>query len=50
MTIEFNLNGKNTKAEVLFKGFYNVDKPESYQVQIGYSYIYVPVSEAIVIS
>lgn len=46
MTVTFNRNGKTFTGTVLSRGFYNVDKPESFEVQISeFSVVWVPVAE-----
>lgn len=49
MTIQFNRNGKTFTADVVGRGFYEVDQPECYEVHIGPVVVHVPVSEATVI-
>lgn len=47
MTIKFEKNGKSFKGEVISRGFFNVDQPECYEVEVAgrpYGAILVPVA------
>lgn len=46
MTVTFNRNGKTFTGTAISRGFHNVDKPESFEVQISeYVVIWVPVAD-----
>lgn len=49
MTIKFQRNGKTFTGQVVSKGFFKVDAPESYEVNIGPVIVTVPVSECEVV-
>ena len=35
MTVQFQINGKTRTAKVIDRGFFNVDLPECYEVEIN---------------
>lgn len=46
MTATFSRKGKTFTGTVLSRGFYNVDKPESFEIQVReHVVIWVPVAE-----
>ena len=45
MIVKFKTTGGEAQGKVLSRGWHNVDKPESYLVDLGHAVKWVPVTE-----